>query len=184
MGKRVQSKLGALILIAVCAVVSAGFIVFLIRDGYFLGRWKNKTVVCDLNSDGTDEVIKLAKRRAAVSRNGVLLWQSDDGWNVEDVLAADINRDGAGELLILLWKRGSYGEYLPFWEQENDKEYSQHIFIYQSVEDRIEALWMSSRLRPQVVSWEITEDNLLHIVTDQEEDTVWVWDQWGLERVR
>lgn len=183
MGKRVQSK-GTLIWFFVCAAGIAGFIIFLIRDGYFLGRWQNKTIVCDLNGDGTDEVVKLAKRRAAVSRDGVCLWQSDDSWNVENVLVADINGDGVKELLVLLWKRGSYGKYLPFWEEENDKEYSQHIFIYQSVENRIEALWMSSRLKPQVVSWEITEDNLLHIATDKEEDTVWMWDQWGLERVR
>lgn len=182
MGKLVQNKWGALILIAVCA--AAGFVVFLIRDGYFLDRWQDKTVVCDLNGDGSDEVIKLANRHASVSGNGVLLWQSDDDWKVADVLVEDINRDGIKELLVLCWKRGSYGEYIPFWEEKNDREYSQHIFIYQSVEDGLEAVWMSSRLKPQVISWKITEDNLIHIVTDQGEDTVWMWDQWGLERVK
>lgn len=183
MGKRVQSK-QKLILIAACAVVSAGFVIFLIHDKYFFGRRHNKTIVCDLNGDGTDETIKLADRRVTVSRDGVLLWQSDDDWKAEDVLAADINRDGSREILILLWKKGSYGTYLPFWEEENDKEYSQHIFIYRVVEDGMEAVWMSSRLKPQAASWDITEDNLLHIVTDKEEDTVWMWGQWGLERIR
>lgn len=181
MGKRFQSKL-ALILIVLG--VAAGFIIFLIRDGYFLDRWQNKTIVCDLDGNGTHEVIKLANRRATVSRDDVLLWKSDDDWKVADVLTADINRDGMEELLVLCWKRGSFGKYLPFWEEENDKEYSQHIFIYQAAEDRIEAVWMSSRLKPQVASWNITEENLLHIVTDKGEDTVWMWGQWGLVRIR
>lgn len=181
MGKRVQSRL-AVILIAVCA--AAGFITFLIRDGYFPGRWHNKTISCDLDGDGDDEVIKLANRQLAVSRNNVTLWKSDENWKVADVLINDINRDGTRELLVLLWKRGSFGEYIPFWEEENDKEYSQHIFIYQAEGDKIEAVWMSSRLKPQVASWDITEENLLHIVTDKGEDTVWMWGQWGLERVR
>lgn len=180
MGKRVQSKL-ALILLFAGGII--GLVVFLIHDGYFLSRWQNKTILCDLNGDGTGEVIKLIRRRVTVSRDGTLLWESDNDWKAADVLTADLNRDGMEELLVLCWKRGSYGEYIPFWEEENDKEYSQHIFIYQMNGETIHAVWMSSRLKPQIKAWDITEENRIHIVTDKGEDTVWMWDRWGLERV-
>ncbi|MCM1468271.1 MAG: hypothetical protein NC086_08995 [Alistipes sp.] len=182
MGKRIQDK-PALILIIIGAAVC--FIVFCLRGGHFSGRQNEieKTIVCDLEGDGTDEIIKLADSRVTVERNGVILWESDEEWEVCDVLAADIDGDGSGEILVLLWKKGSYGEYLPFWEEENDEELSQHIFIYRTDGEGVKAVWMSSRLKPQVASWDMTEDNRIHIVTDKGEDTVWKWDRWGLVRV-
>ena len=84
---------------------------------------------------------------------------------------------------MLVWKRGSYGDYTPFWD-ENDNGFSQHIFIFQWIDERPDPIWMSSTLRPQVDSWELTDENTIRIITDSGEDTRWIWGQWGLERIK
>lgn len=180
MGRRVQGKLAVVLLFAAGII---GFIFFLMWNRYCTVRQYVNSMNCDLNGDGTEEAIRLADSRITVSCEEEVIWESDSEWAVTDFLVADINRDDRQELLLLLWKNGSFGEYTPFWK-ENDEEYSQHIFIYRMSEDKIQAVWMSSRLKPQVQSWNMTEDNLIHIVTADGEDTSWLWGQWGLERVR
>lgn len=180
MGKRVQGKLAAGLLFVAGFI---GFIFFLMWNRYCtVGQYDN-SMNCDLNGDGAEEIIRLTDSCVTVSHENVVIWESDAEWEVTDFLVADINRDDREELLLLAWKKGSFGEYTPFWE-ENDEEYSQHIFIYRMSEDKMQAVWMSSRLKPQVQSWNMTEDGLIHIVTDSGEDTDWMWGEWGLERVR
>ena len=49
---------------------------------------------------------------------------------MQDVLVMDIDRDQQEELVLLIWKHGSYGRHLPVWEKKNDIRLEQHIFIY------------------------------------------------------
>ena len=59
-----------------------------------------------------------------------LLWKTPADWQVQDVLVMDIDRDQQEELVLLVWKHGSYGRHLPIWEEKNDIRLEQHIFIY------------------------------------------------------
>lgn len=59
-----------------------------------------------------------------------LIWKTSADWQVQDVLVMDIDRDQQEELVLLVWKHGSYGRHLPIWEEKNDIRLEQHIFIY------------------------------------------------------
>ena len=58
------------------------------------------------------------------------IWKNPADWQVQDVLVMDIDRDQQEELVLLVWKHGSYGRHLPVWEKKNDIRLEQHIFIY------------------------------------------------------
>lgn len=58
------------------------------------------------------------------------IWKTPADWQVQDVLVMDIDRDQQEELVLLIWKHGSYGRHLPVWEKKNDIRLEQHIFIY------------------------------------------------------
>lgn len=185
MGKRIQGKYK--LIVPGLVLMIAGGMIFFRCNGSFCREQENKTAACDINHDGTDEIITLYNRKLSITDNGNLLWEAQEEWEVTDFLIADINKDGWEEILILLWKQGSFGEHAPFWEEDHtDDEPSQHIFIYQwsGQEQRIKPLWMSSRLKPRIQSWNMTEDGKIHIITDKNEDTLWIWGKWGLERVQ
>ena len=69
----------------------------------------------------------------------------------------DIDRDQQEELVLLIWKHGSYGRHLPVWEKKNDIRLEQHIFIYRLQErnistDVMRPVWMSSSLGKEIES--------------------------------
>lgn len=181
MDKRIQGK--NILIILGCAVIIMGSVILFLCAGYLGDKRGQKTIFCDINQDGTDEKITLCDQKITITEDDNLLWESQEEWEVTDFLISDINKDGWEEILILLWKQGNYGEYTPFWE-ENDDEFSQHIFIYQWKEQRLKPLWMSSGLKPRIKEWSMMEDGRIHIITDKDEDTMWIWGNWGLERVK
>lgn len=146
----------------------------------YVGHTKSSQI--DLNNDGINDTIKLKNHTISIEINNEIIWTSDHDWRVTDYITGDINHDGKEELLILLWKKGSYGEHLPIWEKENDNKKSQHIFIYEWQDSSINSIWMSSKLRPEIKRWEMLEDNQIHIITRKNEDTIWRWNYFGLER--
>ncbi|MCR4643742.1 MAG: hypothetical protein K5697_17165 [Lachnospiraceae bacterium] len=133
-------------------------------------------------------------RRLVLSKKALRLvsgeesyWQTDEAWLIEDVLVTDINRDGADELLLLLWKRGRYGKHKPSWVEEAEDEWSQHIFIYSLPEgtETPKQLWCASDIGRLVKHWEPAEGRpwLLILDDDKGERTWWIWDSWGLKSV-
>lgn len=168
-----------LVLAALCGALAVGL---LWQDGAFLARWQQKTEPWDLDGDGRTETLFLERRSFSVLSGGQTLWKTDKDWKVEDYLCGDIDGDGAEELLLLVWKRGSYGPLRPFWVDDDENGYSQHIFIYRWVDEGPQAVWMSSSLRPQVRRWSLGEGKL-SILTRQGEETLWAWRTWGLERI-
>ena len=118
---------------------------------------------------------------------GEVLWETQADWFVQDMLVKDIDRDGADELILLVWKHGSYGDRMPFWEEKNDKELHQHIFIYKydpKKENKVRPLWMSSQILYEIESISSGKDSFLD-VTDHEGTTrTWIWQDFGLKLVR
>ena len=84
-----------------------------------------------------------------------ILWESEKDFLVSDVLTADIDRDGREEFMFLFWKRGYYGRYKPFWVKKDTSDFTQHIF-----------------------------NNALKITSEKGEETLWIWNEWGLERIK
>lgn len=87
---------------------------------------ENRTLqVAKTDREEAGEHDKLMKRGQSE-----LIWKTPADWQVQDVLVMDIDRDEQEELVLLVWKHGSYGRHLPIWEEKNDIRLEQHIFIY------------------------------------------------------
>ena len=62
-------------------------------------------------------------------QSGNLYWENKEGWKVSDYFIDDIDHDGEDEVVILFWRRGSFGPSKPFWVEKDEKTWSQHIGI-------------------------------------------------------
>jgi hypothetical protein len=152
--------------------------------GFFLPRWikweKEEAAFEALN-------VTLKGRKVIIRDNNTVLWETQADWFVQDMLVKDIDRDGADELILLVWKHGSYGDRMPFWEEKNDKELHQHIFIYKydpKKENKVRPLWMSSQILYEIEYISSGKDSFLD-VTDHEGTTrTWIWQDFGLKLVR
>lgn len=156
------------------------------RGGLLPDWWRERTQRADLTGDGAAETLALRARALTVAdASGGIVWETEPGWLAQDFLVGDIDRDGAPELLVLVWKRGSYGPSRPFWVERDEARFSQHIFIYRwdAAAAALRPLWMASALRPRVKSWAMAADGTLDITTEADEPTRWAWRGWGLERI-
>ena len=131
--------------------------------------------------------IRLKKRCLTFSDpDGQTLWTSGEEWKVSQVWVNDIDHDSEQEIIMLVWKIGSFGEHKPFWIEEDDDDWSQHIFIYDwdhDREDRLKPIWMSSALGIKAARVSIDENGTVTIITPEEVETRWYWESWGLLRI-
>ena len=147
----------------------------------------------DLDGDGEVEKIILSGGKVQVLRNGKIIWQSDPAWQVDNLVLADLNRDGKMEINMSLWKKGSYGKDLPFWLEENTKEWGSHLFIYGWRKGKIRPFWCSSTLEASIremAAGDIDGDGraelaILEGAYDNSKNAraeylaVWSWNGWG-----
>ncbi len=208
-------------------LVTAAVIALLWAFGGFLpgwSEWENKTFEIGASTDaGTaaagaaaaDEAaagaaaentcrVTLKNKRLTVKRGDETLFSSPRLWFVSNAFAADMTGDGQQELIMTVWKHGSYGDARPIWDKHNSPAFSQHVFIYQvgaqasgdaqtsgdvqasggmQARDsfKIAPLWMSSAVPHPIASAQIDKDNRLHLTEPSGTETVWVWDSWGLK---
>lgn len=154
--------------------------------GLFLAHWQSKSGVWQPTPEVEPVGLVLRGPEFLLTREQGILWQSEPGWRVQDYAVGDLDGDGGEDLLLLVWRRGSYGPFRPFWVERNHTEtFTQHIFIYHWDEERstVEPIWMSSRLAPEVKRWSMTPEGDLRILTPAGEDTLWGWRTWGLVRL-
>lgn len=116
----------------------------------------------------------------------MLRWNGEEDWSVQDMVVKDLDHDGAEELILLVWKHGSYGTSMPFWVEENDDRFLQHIFIYSydlTREVRVRAIWMSSEITFPIISIAPgTADQLILNVKDAGPQ-LWAWKNFGIKYV-
>lgn len=143
--------------------------------------WQEKTETADLDGDGTAETLTLEGRSFTARRGEALLFETPEEWQTADLLHADIDRDGTEEVLLLVWKQGSYGDYRPFWVEENDSDISEHIFIYKCDPDRLRPIWMSSALDLPVRDWTADSEGRLQLTAPDGSEQAAAWEGWGLK---
>lgn len=200
----IKSKLlkifAVLTAVSALTALGAGSAFALWRAGAFLPRWIQWTE--DDFFDGTGEYrITLDDRTVRVTRLGnsagqsasagrsssvepeTLIWTSPKGMLVQKALSADVDNDGREELVLLCWKIGRYGRDRPFWVEEDEKKWSQHLYVYNYDQEKIRPRWMSSYLGKDLadVSLHRRSDSRYRLLfTDLEgEITCWKWDSWG-----
>ncbi|MDO4302720.1 MAG: hypothetical protein Q4D94_02285, partial [Bacillota bacterium] len=122
------NKLLKRIFTLIAAVGIAAVLYALWIQGCFLPLWAkwNQADICD--STGEYQIL-LQHRTVHVKYQDEIIWSSPGEVNVQDVLSCDIDGDKEDELLLLCWKRGRYGNHKPFWVDEDEKGWSQHIFV-------------------------------------------------------
>ncbi len=150
----------------------------------------------DLNNNGIIEWYFLENYGLRIIENDVEVWASPAEWRVSSFAFGDTNHDDKKDLLIVAWKKGSFGEDKPFWVNMNDKEIRCHLFIFNLTEDQVKPVWMSSALHRPINSLEVQDINqdgknelLVYegsyslpsrfMSLDASEPTLWQWQGWG-----
>lgn len=167
--------------------------------------WETKQVQ---DSSGQYEIIIKDKTLSLLYRNG-LIWASSPDVKVQDAVFCDIDNNGEEELLLLCWKKGRYGRHKPFWVEEDETSWSQHIFLYTYSAKGTRPKWMSSYIGQDVAAMRITNAdseanasntantanpdtlpplspsssvNRLWLTAPDGENSAWKWDSWGFTK--
>lgn len=185
MDKRLSNRINLskilkrLIIFTIAGVFASAILYVLYLEGFFLPDWINwKTE--NLIIDGQLEA-RLINKSVTLYENNKDIWRINNSIKVSDVICDDIDGNGNIELVVLCWKIGKYGKHLPFWET-NDKTWSQHIFIYEIVDNTVRQKWMTSDTG--IIINRIKIDNHEIIVESKDlEVTTWKWDSFGLKIV-
>lgn len=176
MKRRIWMTIGvAAVLIAAIAVLTEW------KNGFFLPGWVRWNTV-ELESGDPDQIV-LSGKTVRVLDGETVVWQSDRAVRVQDVLWCDIDHDEAPELLLLCWKRGRYGDSRPFWVTEDEKNWSQHIYIYDWTGAEIKPIWMASDIGLEAAGWQFDETGRLVLTDRQGQETAWDWVSWGLRQI-
>lgn len=168
------------VIAALAALLAAGW--WLLEAGVLLPAWiswEEREILCG----ASPEKVVLEDRTVTVWDGGSAAWQSGRDIQVQDVLWGDIDHDGEAELMLLCWKRGRYGKSRPFWVTEDEKTWSQHIYLYDWKDGAVSPIWMASDIGMEAVEWSFDETDRL-VITDREgRKTAWDWLSWGLTKL-
>lgn len=156
--------------------------------------------VGDLDGDGIIEDYSLVDHCLTVRVGEEVLWRSPRDWRVDNVVLGDADNDGKINMVLTLWKKGSFGSVKPFWVTSEDAGYKDHLFVYCLKNKVMKQVWCSSDLDHPIISLTIRDwdgDGLNELVveegqyrkmnaeqytfdtTAQVRTTVWRWDEWG-----
>lgn len=179
-------KITSAIILAAALLGGMGYLLW--RGGVFLPRWI-QWADADF-PDGTGSY-RIVLRHGSLRVNCLSPEFKDDAgpWSppkdvkVQKVLSFDIDNDLQEELVLLCWRIGRYGNARPFWIEENDQTWSQHIFVYEYAGADIRPKWMSSYIGRDIADispYRRADLGSRLLLTDTEgEATVWLWDSWG-----
>jgi len=160
-----------------------------------------QTIRKDTDGNGYQEVYRLGDNQLRVYENNRLIWQSPDDWNIRQISLADADNDHRAELIMALWKHGSYGEIKPFWFKDKDNEYTSHLFLYRMRTGVLKEVWCSSALVNPIIEMTVEDSdndgaNELHVLEGpnagfayslrqlfHRQETRWIWNSWGFERM-
>lgn len=180
-----NTKIKRIIFVISGIILIAGIVVIMWLRGVFLPRWVTWKTVTSNYADKAELVLK-HKTFSLKTPDGEIVWKSEAGWLVSDFIVGDIDHDDEDEIILLVWRRGSFGKFKPIWVEKDEKTWSQHIFIYDYLDnrvDRMKPVWMSSKMGIEASDIKLDEEEALHIITPEGRDTVWYWQSWGLTLV-
>lgn len=154
----------------------------------------------DLDADGKTEEYLLTDGILTVREGSQDLWESPPDWRIDSFVLGDADNDGEDNLVISLWKKGSFGELRPFWHTGTDNGFKNHLFVYKLQEDTCKPVWCSSDLARPIIAFSIRDAggdgrNELIVEEGQYRETsggqyapdpdgslrtaVWQWEEWG-----
>lgn len=118
-----------------------------------INKTSNTYQKIDIDNDGQAEEAVVVNKIGYIIKNNLVVWQTDPTWLVENVIAGDLNNDKILEIGFSLNKQGSFGPAKPFWVKENDKNISNHLFLYQwdKSTSSLKMIWGSSALDQPII---------------------------------
>lgn len=165
--------------------VMLGLLCFFGNKGNSLPRWVDWKSGTFPDASGQYEII-LRHRTVKVIYDNSVMWTSPKDIKVQDAMSCDIDGDGADELILLCWKIGRFGSSRPFWVEEDEEIWSQHIFVYSYSGDMIKPKWMSSYIGMDVAEISATDysgvQNHLLLTDTTGKMSSWIWDSWGFTK--
>ena len=191
----------------VAAALAAAAVSFAWHKGAFLPRWiiwQEKEEIygfSETDTENTDEKLWtnepkdesnlnqlkfiLKNKCLELDKDNTVLWTSPKDILVQDFLWCDINHDNKAELLILCWRIGRYGNAKPYWVENDEHTWSQHIYIYELRDnEEIHPIWMASDIGMDVKDWSFDDIDRLVITETSGRRTSWDWVSWGLSLVK
>ncbi len=166
------------------------------------GVTDKQTLDYDLDQDHEPEHYTLEEQTLIVVNDNRELWRSPADWRVASFQIADVTHDNRYDLLLVVWKRGSFGQSRPFWHTGRDHELTCHLYVYNLVNHRLKPIWMSSALDRPIKDMQIKDTNKdgknellvteyngrqwfwVWDKTPVSEVTTWQWQEWGFFRVK
>ena len=138
------------------------------------------TIQIDLTGDGNEEIVQFTKNSVKIYEYGMVKWQSDKGWIIQDMSVGDPNNDGRNEIILALNKKDDSGE--P----------KSHPFIVGYRGGIYRQIWGGSAVR-----YPISELELLDLDSDRSEElvvlekrsnclraiTIWKWNGWIFSQI-
>ena len=191
----------------VAAALAAAAVSFAWHKGAFLPRWiiwQEKEEIygfSETDTENTDEKLWtneskdesnlnqlkfiLKNKRLELDKDNTVLWTPPKDILVQDFLWCDINHDNKAEWVILCWRIGRYGNAKPYWVENDEHTWSQHIYIYELRDnEEIHPIWMASDIGMDVKDWSFDDIDRLVITETSGRRTSWDWVSWGLSLVK
>lgn len=188
----IKKRILIITIILLTVLVLVGYIVL-------IGCSAEKRQVADLDRDGKPEIYSLYRHRVSVIDQGRTIWRSPPSWKVDSFHLADATNDGRTDLVLVVWKKGSFGPHKPFWITTRDNRISNHLFLFNLEAGKIHSLWMSSALDHPIYRLEIKDqnhDNRNELLVSENplvkmpfiparafHTTMWQWKTWGFFRI-
>jgi hypothetical protein len=129
----------------------------------------------DFDGNATPEELSVTDGHAIISSGGEVVWQSPETWQIVQAGITDLNRDGAPEATLLVWRPfrpWPVDQWLPhggriadFHDAEGN---SCHIILIGWQDGRYREMWAGSALAEPVRSFaaaDLNGDNLQELVT-------------------
>ena len=148
----------------------------------YLDRMETSIVIHSQNGDEKADICLGNGIIRISTENGYYL--SDEEWIVSGCYVSDIDHDSYDEIMLHIWKAGSFGEFHPFWiEKEDTDAYSEHLFIFDwdtNRPKRLKPMWMSSEMPVKGEYISVDENGTVRIISPDSKETFWRWEYWGL----
>ncbi|MGI6453201.1 MAG: hypothetical protein ACOX0E_07055 [Syntrophomonadaceae bacterium] len=164
-------------------------ILFLIIMAWFLFPSYPQAVSLteDTDNNGIKESYTLNRGQLTVVEGSRQLWQSPGSWEIRQILLADADNQGQKELIMVVWKEGSFGSAKPFWLKAEDNTYSCHLFMYRLISGKLHPVWCSSALDAPIEELEaadLDKDGIIELKVHEKHNTItyWQWQEWGFAR--
>lgn len=140
-------------------------------------------IASDLDGDRIEETLVVAQRKLSILHGADVVYETPGDWSVSDVAVRDFDGNGTPNILLIVWKMGSFGDARPFWREGEPDEMTQHVFVFEYGDGELVPTWMSSEIGVSAAETFVDAFDRLHLFGTDGKESVWEWNHWGFALV-